>query len=499
MISKIIISSLTFFQSAVTAQVSGTDCNAVRKFLYPDVEECRNPMTCSSDFGCVVTGTPDDCGQYRCVTAPFCPDGTTYKAFTPHISANPDKELASSSVEGYYCAKDGLECGFNDDGVFFIEAIVNNREPWNGLGTPDYRNVTMISKTKFDEGVSQGGIFKKFSTSSCRGSPVEGNNKLLFYKTTLDSDCVTEMDFDSLLSDHNGLLYIIDFYIGYDDLWDVNMFGDEGIRRGGVANRFRCIMKASDHQYIDPNPISNTELTYQEYEGEVPFKLTPFIDQNFTQEMPDTVDLSAGSYSSVDGLFVQASQEVSFSDDQQFVLHLKECTIYKHDATEVNADGTSAFSEDSSDSYVFMYNGCITTESNDFAQKATRVHWTNNTNLYAEDQFYLQFDLAGDSEYKIKYSCEMILCELDAVKDETNENGPCFLATECENRYDNLYSKRRSSFTTRSKTVEYQVAHREGELIVKGANSTRTNSTGAGKQTIISTALVLVYALFHFA
>ena len=39
--------------------------------------------------------------------------------------------------------------------------------------------------------------------------------------------------------------------------------------------------------------------------------------------MPDTVDLSAGSYSSVDGLFVQASQEVSFSDGQQFIIHLK--------------------------------------------------------------------------------------------------------------------------------------------------------------------------------
>ena len=39
--------------------------------------------------------------------------------------------------------------------------------------------------------------------------------------------------------------------------------------------------------------------------------------------MSETVDLSAGSYSSVDGLFVQASQEVSFSNDQQFILHLK--------------------------------------------------------------------------------------------------------------------------------------------------------------------------------
>jgi hypothetical protein len=42
-------------------------------------------------------------------------------------------------------------------------------------------------------------------------------------------------------------------------------------------------MKASDHQYIDPNPESETLLTYQEYEGEVPFDLTPFIDQEFTQ------------------------------------------------------------------------------------------------------------------------------------------------------------------------------------------------------------------------
>ena len=94
----------------------------------------------------------------------------------------------------------------------------------------------------------------------------------------------------------------------------------------------------------------------------------------------------------------------------------------------------------------------------------------------------------------------MVLCELDAVRDETDAKAPCFLATECKNRYENLYSKRSTrSFSTRSKTVEYQVAHREGELIVKGANSTRANSTGAGEQAIISAALVLIFALFHFA
>ena len=85
----------------------------------------------------------------------------------------------------------------------------------------------------------------------------------------------------------------------------------------------------------------------------------------------------------------------------------RECTIYKHDAIVVFADALSIFSETPSDSFVFLYNGCITTESNDFAQKATRVHWTENTDLYAEDQFYLQFDLAGDSEYKVR----LIFCE----------------------------------------------------------------------------------------
>jgi hypothetical protein len=209
MISKIIISSLTLFQSAVNAQVSGTDCNAVRKFVFPDADDCDKLQSCADDYACVVT---EDCTEYRCVLSGKCPKDTSFKAFAPHIAGNTGNSMEASELEGYYCAKDGLECGFNNDGYFFIEAIVNNVDRWNGLGTPDNRNVSMISKSKFE--ANEGGIFKQFSTSSCLGTPIEANKKLMFDKTTQDSDCVKEMDFSSRVSEHNGLLYIIDFYIG---------------------------------------------------------------------------------------------------------------------------------------------------------------------------------------------------------------------------------------------------------------------------------------------
>ena len=90
----------------------------------------------------------------------------------------------------------------------------------------------------------------------------------------------------------------------------------------------------------------------------------------------------------------------------------------------------------------------------------------------------------------------MVLCELNAVREEDDETKPCYLAKECSSRYDNLFGLRNSrSFTTRSNIVEYQVAHREGELTIKGAD-TRTES--AGKKSLISATLIFVFALTNF-
>jgi len=75
--------------------------------------------------------------------------------------------------------------------------------------------------------------------------------------------------------------------------------------------------------------------------------------------------------------------------------------IYKHEKIGTATSGDSLFSETPNDNFAFLYNGCISSSSNDFAQKESRVHWTDNTDLYAEDQFFLQFDLAGDAEYKV--------------------------------------------------------------------------------------------------
>ena len=134
--------------------------------------------------------------------------------------------------------------------------------------------------------------------------------------------------------------------------------------------------------------------------------------------MPPKVNLSAGSYSSVDGLFVEASMPESLEED--FILHLKlevnitwvhnsfrECTMSKHMFIGTDPEtGESVFAVNTVDIYVFLFNGCINSAGNDYAQKTPRVHWTMGTDLYAEDQFYAQFDISGaaqeSDEYKVK-------------------------------------------------------------------------------------------------
>jgi len=194
--------------AAVSAQELGTDCNAVRRFVYPDAAECTGVQFCSSDFACDIKA---DCDSYTCKSLSNCRDGTTYQAFFPENTGQ-FNQMNTNSVNGYYCAENALKCGFNDEGRFFIDAVVDDREPWNGYGTPDFRNVAMISKTKYE--AHKGRIFKQFSTSSCFGEKIESANTVRFFKDTSDSNCKNEMDFSSVFSGTNGQEWIIDFFIG---------------------------------------------------------------------------------------------------------------------------------------------------------------------------------------------------------------------------------------------------------------------------------------------
>jgi hypothetical protein len=69
--------------------------------------------------------------------------------------------------------------------------------------------------------------------------------------------------------------------------------------------------------------------------------------------------------------------------------------------------GESVYAINTVDIYTFLFNGCINSTSNDFDQKETRVHWTEGTDLYAEDQIFVQFDVSGaynESEgYKVNF------------------------------------------------------------------------------------------------
>ena len=194
----------------VSAQEQGTDCNAVRRFLFPNAPECAKQQFCSDDFACVVTA---DCASYTCVADSDCPVGTKYKVFSSSPTATQSKKMITNSFDGYYCAESGLECGFNDEGRFFIDTVVKDREPWNGYGTPDFRKVSMISKKEFDAHKSDP-IFKQFSKSNCFGETMISDNTVRFLKDTSDSNCKNKMDFSSRFSKHNGQQWIIDFVIG---------------------------------------------------------------------------------------------------------------------------------------------------------------------------------------------------------------------------------------------------------------------------------------------
>ena len=85
----------------------------------------------------------------------------------------------------------------------------------------------------------------------------------------------------------------------------------------------------------------------------------------------------------------------------------------------------------------------------------------------------------------MRYACEMVLCDLDEIINETDETKPCFLADSCKNRYDNLINNRgRKRRSTENDTVPPQVFHKEGEIIVKGQRS------NALQQAVASAALI---------
>jgi hypothetical protein len=200
-----------FLPLLVSFSSAETDCNKIRSYLYPDAAFCPDEMKCSSDYACVVD--KDTCGQYKCVSASACPAGTSYAVFNPQGSSG-GSEHEVNSAEGYFCDPDGLKCSFDDDGFFFVDAIVKNRNPWiDGPDDDDVkRKVTLISKTKHDKHVD--GAFKQFHDSKCHGEEIRNRTQVRFNKKVDDPLCENEFDFSHEYSDVNGLTYIVDFFIG---------------------------------------------------------------------------------------------------------------------------------------------------------------------------------------------------------------------------------------------------------------------------------------------
>merc|ERR1712047_130651 len=84
-----------------------------------------------------------------------------------------------------------------------------------------------------------------------------------------------------------------------------------------------------------------------------------------------------------------------------------------------NADGSAIYEDEPSATYAFLNDGCIAGDYAWYSQKSTgdRTDWTSNVKTYVNDQFNLQLQ-ANSGSYsrssKLKYSCEMILCPLEA-------------------------------------------------------------------------------------
>ncbi|CBY43116.1 unnamed protein product, partial [Oikopleura dioica] len=349
-------------------------------------------MKCSSDYACVVDA--NSCGVYKCVAASACPAGTTYAVFNPQNSSG-GSEHEVNSAEGYFCDPDGLKCSFDEDGFFFIDAIVKNRNPWIDGPTDDdeKRKVTLISKTKHDQPVD--GAFKHFHDSTCLGEEIKNGTQVRFHKNVNDPLCKNEFDFSHEYSDVNGLTYIVDFFIGFDDYWIINEFGHEKILRGGVSNQFQCRIKASDNGWIDPNPESNRKYTYQEVEDEIPFEFNAYYDSQFSNKYEDElVEIDEDKIQ--DGLYIEAKHSAS-DVLKSHIMHLRECTSYNFEKIGENSDGSAIYEDEPSATYAFLNDGCIAGDFKWYSQKSSgdRTDWTLNTATYVEDQFNMQ--LSGDA------------------------------------------------------------------------------------------------------
>ena len=328
---------MKFFILLLAALTSAeTDCNKVRRYLYPDAADCPNEMKCSGEYACSVD--KDACDLYRCVSASTCPTGTTYAVFNPQGNTGGGSGHESNDVEGYFCDPDGLTCAFDSDGNFYIDAVVKNKQPW--IDGPDddnvKRKVTLISKTKHDKHVPNT-PFKQFHDSTCVGEETQDGTKVRFTKKVNDPLCKDEFDFSHVFSEVNGLTYIVDFYIGifmtrrwkyyqflgFDDYWITDEFGYEGILRGGVSNQFQCRLKASDNGWIDPNPESSRDYNWFEYDGDIPFIFKAFVDEEFSEEYDGGV-IELDDESRNNGLFVEAKHYASdVSELESHIMHLR--------------------------------------------------------------------------------------------------------------------------------------------------------------------------------
>ncbi|CAG5105225.1 Oidioi.mRNA.OKI2018_I69.chr1.g1938.t1.cds [Oikopleura dioica] len=486
---------MNFFALLLAAlSLAETDCNKVRSYLYPDAAVCTDEMKCSEEYACVVS---DSCDAYGCVAATDCPADTNYTVFNQQGSDENDSGHETNGLDGYFCDPngDGLICTFDDEGNFYIDAIINNKRPWvNGPDDDDEkRKVTLISKTKHDQQVPET-AFKQFNNSTCVGETIENGSKVRFNINVNDPNCTDEFDFSHIISPINGLTYIVDFYIGFDDYWYINEFGDERILRGGVSNQFQCRLKASDYGWVDPNPQSNRAYNYTESEAQIPFTFTAYNDRQFSDEYDGSI-IELDDEFEYNGLYIEAEHEAT-GEFQSHIMHLRECTSHNYPKVGEDTDGNPIYSN-SSTTFAFVNDGCIDNNFVTYSQKSTRTEWTSNIKTTVKDQFNLRVNAAsGANGAMIKYSCEMVLCPLDVFEDSV-VGSPCHLSDQCPNRYDNLFSRRRRRTSlANDNNVLIKTIHQEGAFFVRGNEAGNGAKSGNDAFAIgLAIACLLFFAL----
>ena len=347
-----------FLATILIASKADTDCNRVRRHLYPDSESCTYPQDCSANFAC--SDITDDCSQYKCVSREQgCPEGFTYTSFLPKINSN-----HSTSEAGYYCAPDntpdqGFHCHYDPENNFKLTINVAVEDINKNNTRYDYREVSLISAAKFaeqDPNLPYVNIFNSVE-DQCVGVKENG---LVVFRDIVESDKCKFTD-GIEVDDADVLWYTKSVVIGYDDLTDTDSWGNKAIFRYGRNWHLKCRMKASDTLYVQPGAEGDRDEIEVVKDAEVDFDMKIYKDNTFKTEFDGPVDI--GVLSNEDQAVYVKARGAYQSEDYAF--HFEKCEITRHIEDTRNTTKTRELDPPK----LMMSKGCLVGYDNQFVDR----------------------------------------------------------------------------------------------------------------------------------